>query len=425
MSPESILLSAAPAAPSAPRPTRSAAAAASQSGADCALGTGTHQPQSTPSPAPAGQSGRPGAQPAPSRSATAGPAGRKDTGEQQPAAQHKPGTGRKPAAGHKPGASKSAHGQGHPTQPARAAHSDGSFSQALAQSLATPGRGGGSPSDKVRGHGSSAAKSTDKPAAHAPAKESKSDPVVSALALVSQAPPGAPPAGATGAGSGKGQDTVVSASLSGKPKEDGHGAKAALAHATAQDLKALGPAEGAAAASPATAPANSAAALTGAQAAVAAGTAAPAHAAATIHSAGNPAATLSAPVGTNAWTDQLGARLTWMTHQGIQSASLQLSPEHLGPLQVSISVHHGQASVWFGAAHAETRQALEQAMPQLRQMFSGQGLTLADSGVSRESPRDQAPRKGSVGQIGAIAEDSGAGTSGSVAAHLGLVDAYA
>ena len=98
---------------------------------------------------------------------------------------------------------------------------------------------------------------------------------------------------------------------------------------------------------------------------------------------------LASQVGTSDWSDELGTKLTWMAQQGIQSASLQLSPEHLGPLQVNISVHDGQASVWFGAAQPDTRAALQQSLPQLRQLFANQGLTLADAGVSRESPRGQ------------------------------------
>jgi len=136
---------------------------------------------------------------------------------------------------------------------------------------------------------------------------------------------------------------------------------------------------------------------------------------------------LASQVGTSAWTDELGTKLTWMAQQGIESASLQLSPEHLGPLQVNISVHDGQASVWFGAAQADTRAALQQSLPQLRQLFANQGLTLADAGVSRESPRGQdrqsSARTGSpAAAIAAVTEGSGshAGATGG----LGLLDTY-
>jgi flagellar hook-length control protein FliK len=136
---------------------------------------------------------------------------------------------------------------------------------------------------------------------------------------------------------------------------------------------------------------------------------------------------LASQVGTSAWSDELGTKLTWMAQQGIQSASLQLSPEHLGPLQVNISVHDGQASVWFGAAQADTRAALQQSLPQLRQLFANQGLTLADAGVSRESPRGQdrqsSARAGSPAAAIAAANDSSGGHTAATGG-LGLLDTY-
>jgi flagellar hook-length control protein FliK len=139
--------------------------------------------------------------------------------------------------------------------------------------------------------------------------------------------------------------------------------------------------------------------------------------------------TVSSPVGSNAWADELGTKVTWMAHQGIESASLQLSPEHLGPLQVTISVRDGQASVWFGAAQPDTRTALQQSLPQLRQLFASQGLTLSDAGVSRESPRGQDRQRltrtgSSISGVSAASLDSSSG-SASLSGGVGLVDTYA
>jgi flagellar hook-length control protein FliK len=139
--------------------------------------------------------------------------------------------------------------------------------------------------------------------------------------------------------------------------------------------------------------------------------------------------TVSSPVGSSAWTDEVGAKVTWMAHQGIESASLQLSPEHLGPLQVTISVRDGQASVWFGAAQPDTRTALQQSLPQLRELFASQGLNLADAGVSRESPRGQDRQKSGraaapAAGVTAVNLDTSAGHA-IVTGRLGLVDTYA
>jgi flagellar hook-length control protein FliK len=135
---------------------------------------------------------------------------------------------------------------------------------------------------------------------------------------------------------------------------------------------------------------------------------------------------LRSPVGTSAWADELGGKVTWMARQGLESASLKLSPEHLGPVEVHISVENGATSVIFGAAQADTRAALEQALPRLREMFAGQGLTLADAGVSREPPRQQ-NRPAPVGAISGVSPVSEETTSVSAttAVRLGLLDTYA
>jgi len=133
-----------------------------------------------------------------------------------------------------------------------------------------------------------------------------------------------------------------------------------------------------------------------------------------------------AHVGATAWADELSGKLTWLTERGIQSASLRLSPEHLGPLEIRISVVNDQASVWFGAAHADTRSALEQALPRLRELFAEQGLNLADAGVFREPPREQA--NGYRASNDLLGESLG-GKEQSIAITAvrarGIVDAYA
>lgn len=131
------------------------------------------------------------------------------------------------------------------------------------------------------------------------------------------------------------------------------------------------------------------------------------------------------PVGSSAWADELGTRMTLMADRGQHSASLRLSPEHLGPMEVRIAIRDDQASVWFGAAHADTRAAIEQALPRLRELFASQGMSLADAGVFQEAPREQ-PRLSSnptaVAETAAMEADAVAQVG---PIRLGLVDAYA
>lgn len=135
---------------------------------------------------------------------------------------------------------------------------------------------------------------------------------------------------------------------------------------------------------------------------------------------------LQSSVGTPAWSDELGVRLQLMAEKGQHAASLKLSPEHLGPLEVQISVQDKEATVWFGAQHADTRAALEQALPRLRELFAAQGLSLAQSGVSHESPRDSgqpAPGRGTADLSGQSTEAEAAPLA--TVTRRGLVDTWA
>lgn len=156
--------------------------------------------------------------------------------------------------------------------------------------------------------------------------------------------------------------------------------------------------------------------------------AAQAHAGLTSHLAASPdsaqmARDLRAPVGTPAWNDELGGQLTWMAANGRESASLRLSPENLGPLEIRISVEDGEAKVWFGATQAETRAALENSLPRLRELLASQGLVLADAGVFRDAPRGHASSADAAAQPNVDA-DSAESVSPVTITHTGLIDTY-
>lgn len=135
---------------------------------------------------------------------------------------------------------------------------------------------------------------------------------------------------------------------------------------------------------------------------------------------------VNVPVGNAQWADEIGSRMTMMVEQGKHTASLRLSPEHLGPLEVRITMNGDQASVQFGAANVDTRNAIENALPRLREMFASQGLSLSDANVSREPPRqqNQAPQSGSSSS-GGLGSDDGSTSVAAAQVRLGLFDAYA
>jgi flagellar hook-length control protein FliK len=91
------------------------------------------------------------------------------------------------------------------------------------------------------------------------------------------------------------------------------------------------------------------------------------------------ASALHQPVGTDAWQDELSAQLAVMAEQGERSeAVMKLAPEGLGELEIRVQVQGVEASLQFGAANAEARQALELAQSRLRELMADQGLKLSD-----------------------------------------------
>jgi flagellar hook-length control protein FliK len=106
----------------------------------------------------------------------------------------------------------------------------------------------------------------------------------------------------------------------------------------------------------------------------------------TVQAAAAAAEGLSARVGSEAWEKQVGQKVVYMVGSEEQTASLTLNPPDLGPLQVVLSVTNDQASVTFSANQEEVRQALENALPRLREMMSESGIALGNATVNAGMP---------------------------------------
>jgi flagellar hook-length control protein FliK len=135
-------------------------------------------------------------------------------------------------------------------------------------------------------------------------------------------------------------------------------------------------------------------------------------------------ATISVPVANGGWPHAVAAQVHWFVNNDIQSATLRLSPEHLGPVEVRIDVHDSQVNVNFSAAHAETRVALEQTVPRLREIFAGSGLTLGQASV-RQDPRPGSQPAANPARPGFTAAQAVEPVAVATSQGLGLVDEYA
>ena len=150
-------------------------------------------------------------------------------------------------------------------------------------------------------------------------------------------------------------------------------------------------------------------------------------------------ATVHETVGTPAWSHEVAQATLRMAANDLQTASLQLNPAHLGPLDIQLRIDQGVAHIAFGAAHAETRQALESSRATLDQLFGDQGLKLGDCSVNDSSSsargfatagsEDGATRRDGHGRAASgetIDRDGPASTVAlSVRALPGLVDTFA
>ena len=93
---------------------------------------------------------------------------------------------------------------------------------------------------------------------------------------------------------------------------------------------------------------------------------------------------IDVPVRDTAWGEQLGQRQQMMASNKLQTAEIRLTPAELGPLRVQVAIEEGATTVTFQAQHAVTREAIEQALPRLREMLAENGLTLAQADVGEQ-----------------------------------------
>lgn len=90
-------------------------------------------------------------------------------------------------------------------------------------------------------------------------------------------------------------------------------------------------------------------------------------------------------VGSAEWGGVVGEKVVWMASQNNQMAELHLNPPSLGPLEVRLSISNDQATALFVSNHSAVREAIETALPRLREMLADNGIMLGNAMVSAES----------------------------------------
>lgn len=99
------------------------------------------------------------------------------------------------------------------------------------------------------------------------------------------------------------------------------------------------------------------------------------------------------PIGASGWSEEVGNHVTWMSNRMESRAELVLTPPQMGRVEVSLSVSGDQASASFVSANPAVREALEAAMPRLREILADAGIQLGQAQVGAENPRQTAQQE--------------------------------
>jgi len=101
---------------------------------------------------------------------------------------------------------------------------------------------------------------------------------------------------------------------------------------------------------------------------------------------------VATPAFTPGWQDEAVGRIAHVVMTRNERAELTLHPAELGPVSIRVEMQADQASLTIVAASAETRSALEQSLPQLRDLLAGQGITLGQASVhDGQAGREDSP----------------------------------
>jgi len=98
--------------------------------------------------------------------------------------------------------------------------------------------------------------------------------------------------------------------------------------------------------------------------------------------------TITTPLGHSAWPAEFSQKVSWISTQKNQVAELHLNPPDLGPINITLKISDNQATALFTSPHSAVRDAIENAMPKLRESLADNGIMLGQATVSDQTPRD-------------------------------------
>ncbi|MFB0457700.1 flagellar hook-length control protein FliK, partial [Xanthomonas euvesicatoria] len=132
-------------------------------------------------------------------------------------------------------------------------------------------------------------------------------------------------------------------------------------------------------------------------------------------------------LGSDNFDDAIGARMSWLADQKIGHAHIKVTPNEMGPVEVRLHLEGDKVNASFTAANADTRQALEQSLPRLREMLGQNGFQLGQADVGQQQQQSAGNRNGGNDSGNGLTLDDAppVGIPSVVLRQRGLLDAYA
>lgn len=89
------------------------------------------------------------------------------------------------------------------------------------------------------------------------------------------------------------------------------------------------------------------------------------------------------------WPTQMAEKIHWMSNQDVKSAKIHINPPELGPIEAQIKMLDKGAEIVLSSQHAQIRDAMEQMLPHLKDLFSDNNINLQNVDISDHHPKGQ------------------------------------
>lgn len=100
---------------------------------------------------------------------------------------------------------------------------------------------------------------------------------------------------------------------------------------------------------------------------------------------------ISTPLSSLHWPTVFSSSIVRLATEQLTQANLTVTPDHLGTISITIALEGSKVSIGFNAENSEVRQAVNASLPVLQDLLEKSGLSLGQSSVGHEAPRNANP----------------------------------